>query len=142
MLWSVSRVSAASIHLICTEKGGTEIKKDRNGESEKQITDFWSIPVSIDTDNSRATLWGETRSLSIKPDKLHIQEFTDNRSAEKVSTKIQLLIIDRKSLGFTYSWNSYISSFSPPLGEWFSISKTKKSYGICTKVKDQKGNKI
>ena len=142
MLWSVSRVSASGINLICTEKGGNVKEKDNSGESENIITDLWSIPVSVDTDSNRATLWGVSRDLSIKPDKLHIQEFTTEETSQRNSTKIQVLIIDRKTLGFTYAWKFSLSSFFPPLGLWTSNSTTKKSYGTCTKVKEVKGNKI
>ena len=142
MLLSILPALAASVNLICTEKGGTEKAIDRNGESEKPVSDFWSIPVSVDTDSNRATLWGASRDLSIKPDKLHIQEFTTERTPHRDSTKIQVLIIDRKTLSFTYTRNSSLSSYLPSLRLLTTNSTTKKSYGSCVKIKEVKGSKV
>jgi len=142
ILLYIPRASASGINLICTEKGGSEKKKDKSGESENILNDLWDIPVFVDTNSNKATLWGVTRDLSIKPDKLHIQEFTDERTPQRNSTKIQVLIIDRKTLSFTYRRGSTISSFFPPLGLWTLTSSSRESYGNCTKVKEQKGNKI
>lgn len=137
---TITHVSAASINLICTEKGGTEKNVNRNGEVEKPISDFWSIPVSVDTVSNRATVYGKTRDLSVKPDKLNIQEFTTERKSNINSTYINVLIIDRKTLGFTYAWNSSMN-YQTVVGLMTSTT-TRKSHGNCTKVNAIKGNKI
>ena len=141
MLWSVSRVSASGINLICTEKGGSIKEKDNSGESEKNITDLWSIPVSVDTASNRATLWGATKDLTIEPTHLTIRELSRENSEHRNTSIIQVFKVSRKTLGFTYGRGSTISSFYPLLG-WTMTSSDRKSYGICTKVKEQKGNKI
>jgi len=142
MLWSVSRVSASGINLICTEKGGSVKEKDNSGESEKNITDLWSIPVSVDIDSNRATLWGVTKDLTIEPTQLTIQELSRENSEHRNTSIIQVFKVNRKTLGFTYGRGSTISSFYPLLGLWTMTSSDRKSYGVCTKVKEQKGNKI
>ena len=113
---------------------------NRNGEVEKPISDFWSIPVSVDTVSNRATVYGKTRDLSVKPEKLNIQEFTTERKSNINSTYINVLIIDRKTLGFTYAWNSSMN-YQTVVGLMTSTT-TRKSYGNCTKVDAIKGNKI
>jgi hypothetical protein len=142
MLLSVSHVSASGINLICTEKGGSVKEKEKSGESENVLTDLWSIPVSVDITSNRATLWGASKDLTIEPTQLTIQELSRENSEHRNTTIIQVLKVDRKTLGFTYGRGSTISSFLPLLGLWTMTSSTRKSHGICTKVKEQKGNKI
>ena len=142
MLWSVSRVSASGINLICTEKGGNVKEKDNSGESENIITDLWSIPVSVDTASNRATLWGVSKDLTIEPTQLTIQELSRENSEHRNTSIIQVFKVNRKTLGFTYGRGSTISSFYPLLGLWTMTSSVRKSYGICTKVKEVKGNRI
>ena len=62
-------------------------------------------------------------------------------SEHRNTSIIQVFKVNRKTLGFTYGRGSTISSFYPLLG-WTMTSSDRKSYGICTKVKEVKGNKI
>ena len=135
--------SAAAVNFICSEKGGTEIKKSSSsGETEKTVTDLWSIPTTVDTATGRATMWGKDREMSVESAKILLREYSEKMTTTGNSTQISTLEINRRTLSFSYSWYSRTSSRIPSLGLAVSVSTTRKTNGVCTKIQEAKGNKI
>jgi hypothetical protein len=145
------RAMATPTTLACKEQKGMEETKRSSssplaGESktaiEDEIKDFWTIPITVDAAAGMASVWGRPFELTVEPATLNLRETTREERGTLKSEFITHMRIERKTLRFEYTRLSLINGKLSGYGIWSSSINTRKSQGLCSRVKAVEGAKI